>query len=91
MRETGVEVTFTEEHTWRKVAVQKATLKHSGETDKRARTKEIEERLHNALVEKHKAESRAWRQRRAAGKRQAELAKHLPRTPADLKVLSTEA
>ena len=73
------------------MAVQKATLKHSEETGKRARTKEIEAKLHNALAAKHMAESRERRQRHSAGQRQAELAKHLPRSPADLKVLSTEA
>ena len=91
MRETDVEVTFKEEHTWLRVAVQKATLRHSEETGKKARSKEIEAQLHNALVAKHKAESLLRRRQAGEGQRQAELRKHLPRSTADLKVLSTEA
>ena len=54
LRETDVEVSFTEEHTWLRVTVLKATLRRSEEKHKKARSNEIGEKLRNALVAKHK-------------------------------------
>ena len=47
--------------------------------------------MHKALVAKHKAESLLRRRQAGLDQRLAELRKHLPRSTADLKVLSTEA